>query len=111
MDLRGRRQDITFALCTEWDEGGALSRTSLQVQLAVPIDGRWHQRWDGQGEQGALPDGLRALLDGATGLVIDGSSILMVFPPCLDDLDPHVARLEQWLAVAARLSGRGDGYR
>lgn len=139
MNIRGVRDDVAFALTTQRDDRGALARTVLEVRPPWPIDGRWHQRWDGTDTPGPLPPGLSALVGEADGLIVDAGSIQLVFPPCPDPplgpspgpspgsspdsspdrtpdpspdwVEPHVARLESLLMVTRRLSGRDAGYR
>ncbi len=109
MDIRGSRDEIPFALEVQWDDDGR-ARTLLEVRPVLPIDARWHQRWN-DGPFAALPQGLEPLLHGARSVEIDDEAIRVVFPPCGSDVHPMVERIEAMLEVARRLSGRGAGYR
>lgn len=111
MDVWGVRDEIPFSLQTQWDDDGTLARTVLEARPTLPVDARWHQHWAGQGPVGPMPDGLPELAAEAQGVVVDARSIQLSFPPCRDQLEPHVARLEGLLDVARRLSGQGLGYR
>ena len=111
MDVRGARDEIPFTLETRWGDDGALASTVIRVCPTLPIDGRWHQWWDGEDEPKPMPAGVEVLVDGATSVVVDATAIEIRFPPCTDDLEPHIGRLESLLGVAQRLSGRGAGYR
>lgn len=111
MDVWGVRDEIPFSLQTQWDDDGTLARTVLEVRPTLPIDARWHQRWDGEGNPAPMPPGLEGLLDGARGLHVDADGIRLLFPPCRDGLEAHVDRVEAMLETARRLSGHGPGYR
>ncbi|MCA9710761.1 MAG: hypothetical protein KDK70_33275, partial [Myxococcales bacterium] len=111
MGIHGVRDDIPFSLRTRWSDDGTRARTELEVCPTLPIDGRWHQRWDGADALAPVPPGLQPLLDQARGLCIDAASIRLVFAPGEDDLDPLVARLEGLLMVGRRLGGHGPSYR
>lgn len=109
MDIRGSRHEIPFALEVQWDDQGA-ARTVLEVRPTLPVDARWHQRWNG-GPRSALPRGLEALVDGARSVEVDAEAIRVVFPACGREVLPMVERVEGMLEVARGLSGQGAGYR
>jgi hypothetical protein len=111
MSIRGVCDELRFSLSTQWGDDGTVARMVVEARPTLPVDGRWHQRWDGHGEPGPMPEGLAELAAAAQGVIVGAGSISLVFPPCRGDPEPLVASLEGLLAVARRLSGHGLGYR
>lgn len=111
MDIRGHRDEIPFGLETRWASDGALACTELWVRPLLPIDARLHGVWVETDGSDGVPEPLRSLHAGARALEVDRQRLRIELPPRPADLDAVVGRLEELLALAARLSLRGRGYR
>jgi hypothetical protein len=110
MDIEGTRDEMSFAMRTQWSTNGHPSSTVLEVRPTIPIDGRHHLHWSG-GEPPASELDLAAILDGSVEIVIDQDAIRLSFGPKPASLDHAVAKLEAMIEIGSELSGHGGTYR